>query len=403
MGDFARTTVDGSGSYRFELPPGSYRLIPRADVNGFGSPSSPVVQVEAGKTVVQDLTIPEDRENQTSLVIQVQEQGGAPAPRATVQVRSTQADMRFGMFLQTDELGRTTIDRPQGDLPLTVEVRAQRGGRAGTAQATRDQQQVLVTLLPGGRLEGHVTGAPAQGTYQVALSTDGESSDMFIIGDGDGQTFAGERFVLDEVPTGATRVAVKTSDGRRGEARVKVESGQTAQVTIALAAAARLLGRVTDESGKPLADVMAFLDRGATAQTGGDGRFAFDDVAPGEHTLGAYVSPATTVKARTVTVAEGQALDAGDLVASPLKAQPGEVGLFVRGDSASVTVMMVVPGSPSEQAGIFVGDQLLDIDGSPVTGAADARVRLRGAPGSQVVLRTSRQGTTRVVTIVRAT
>ena len=400
-GDFARGPVDSGGNYRFELPPGSYRIFLRlGDGMSFGGPQAPVVQVEAGKTAVQDLALPEEREDQTTVVIQVLETGGAPAPRALVQVHSGQTDLRFSMFLQADEQGRATLQRPLGDLPSTLEVRAQRGGRVGTAQATRDQQQINVTLQPGGRVEGHLAGAPAQGTFEVKVTADGDGSDVFS--DGDSQTFSGERFVLDDVAAGQSRISVKTGDGRRGEAHASVQTGQTAQVEVALAPAARITGRVTDESGKPLADATVFADRAHLEHTGSDGRFTLEDLAPGEHSVTVYVSPTTTVKGQTVTLAEGQALDVGDLVASAVKAGPGEVGLYVRGDSGGVSVMMVIAGSPAEQAGVFVGDTLLDIDGKPVTGAADARMRLRGAPGSQVIVRTSRQGTTKVVTIVRA-
>jgi hypothetical protein len=344
--------------------------------------------------------MPEEREDQTTVVIQVLETGGAPAPRAEVQVGSGQPDQRFRMFLMADEQGRATLQRPLGDLPLTLEVRAQRGGRVGIAQATREQHQVSVTLLPGGRIEGHLSGGPAQGSFQVRVSSDGDGSDFF--GDGDGQTFSGDRFVLEDVAAGKSRIAVKTSDGRRGEAHVAVQAGQTTQVEVALAPAAKLSGRVTDETGKPIADATVFADRSLIAHTGGDGRFTLEGLPPGEHSLSVYVSQLTNVKGQTVTLSEGQALDVGDLVASAVKAGPGEVGLYVRGDSSGVSVMLVIPGSPAEQAGVFVGDTLLDIDGKPVTGAADARVRLRGAPGSQVIVRTSRQGTTRVVTVVRA-
>jgi carboxyl-terminal processing protease len=105
---------------------------------------------------------------------------------------------------------------------------------------------------------------------------------------------------------------------------------------------------------------------------------------------------------QTVTVAEGQVLDVGDLVLSPLRPPPGSVGAMVRQEGAQLVIDRVIAESPAESAGLLAGDVLLTVDGAPVVSPGEAFQRLRGAPGSTVVLTVRRAGSERSISITRA-
>lgn len=77
------------------------------------------------------------------------------------------------------------------------------------------------------------------------------------------------------------------------------------------------------------------------------------------------------------------------------------VGLRLDQRGGGATVVAALPNSPAEQAGLRTGDQLLGIDGTPVTRGATAR--LRGEAGTSVQLRVHRPGVSQPfdVTLVR--
>jgi carboxyl-terminal processing protease len=66
--------------------------------------------------------------------------------------------------------------------------------------------------------------------------------------------------------------------------------------------------------------------------------------------------------------------------------------LTIRGDQ--LTVISPLPDSPAERAGILPGDRILEIDGTPTRDQTllEASRRLRGAPGTKIVLRILREG-----------
>jgi len=73
----------------------------------------------------------------------------------------------------------------------------------------------------------------------------------------------------------------------------------------------------------------------------------------------------------------------------------GGVGVEVDFGVEFVTVVAVFEGSPAERAGVRPGDRILAIDHLSVRGKTDRDLvrRMRGAPGSKVLLSISRQGT----------
>jgi S1-C subfamily serine protease len=139
------------------------------------------------------------------------------------------------------------------------------------------------------------------------------------------------------------------------------------------------------------------------AITGADGQFSLESVEPGEYTLVTAMGLDREPASRPVTLAEGQALDVGEIPVRPRPLIPGTIGAeLVPDDDGQLLIVGVMPGSPAEKAGLLEGDVLLSVDGAPVTGPKQAMLRLNGAPSTSVVLTVRREGTEQSISVVRA-
>ncbi len=72
----------------------------------------------------------------------------------------------------------------------------------------------------------------------------------------------------------------------------------------------------------------------------------------------------------------------------------GGIGVELTRRHNTVTVITAIDGTPAQKAGVEPGDQILEIDGSSTAEMVpiDAAIRLRGGPGTQVVLKVARNG-----------
>ena len=387
--DAGGIAIDSSGVYVASLPAGSYSV--GVTGSGAGSRGRTFVTVEAGKTAVQDLGWADAAEDAHGFGGAVLEPDGTPSPGALV-------EMRGGSFVfatAADEQGAFHVDRPRGDLPDSFEVLAVNGGRSGSASVVAQQAEVTVRLRPAATLRGHLAGGATE-SFRVELTPSGSR-----LGGRQLLEFTGDRFELRDLPGLPARVVVTTRDGRTAALDVPLSPGETREIEVQLQPFARMSGRLIDgATQQPLAGAaIAVEDEDAT--TAADGRFALS--APeGSHTLRAFRQRYRTLS-KEFEVKAGQHLDLGDVAMRPLVADPGTVGMQLRGDSETpVTVVFLIPDSPAEKAGVQLGDQIAAVDGKPVAGVADASQRIQGAPGSPVQLSLRRGGTALSVTILRA-
>jgi putative serine protease PepD len=77
------------------------------------------------------------------------------------------------------------------------------------------------------------------------------------------------------------------------------------------------------------------------------------------------------------------------------------IGAKVRTDDAEAAIIdSVEPGTPAEDAGIEKGDQILSIDGDPITGGVDLIVSIRShLPGETIQVEFERDGETETVAV----
>jgi membrane-associated protease RseP (regulator of RpoE activity) len=261
---------------------------------------------------------------------------------------------------------------------------------------------VVVKLRPAASIRGRVVranGQPVKGfsLYIQPMSQGGG------IPQGE-REFQGDRFELRDVPAAPVAVMAWTTDGARGETQVTPTYDTPAEVVLTLKSTAGLRGRVVDEAtGEPIADAFVFIEgeRPFNEESGPDGRFLIERLAPGEHTL--RISSGSFRRAvRAVTLVEGQVLDVGDIALAAPSTRSGTIGVFVNQNGNELVLFQVIPGSPAERAGLKMGDTLLAVEGAPVTNGQEANQRLTGAPGSPVVLKVRRAGTEQTVSVVRA-
>jgi PDZ domain/Carboxypeptidase regulatory-like domain len=167
-------------------------------------------------------------------------------------------------------------------------------------------------------------------------------------------------------------------------------------------------GDVVDRDGNPVAGARvavgqapAYLPAGAlplgTTLTDASGHFKLDGIAEGRQTLDAVSSLAGHGRA-AVEIRAGRVADRVHIVLAPNPAEEaiegGNVAVTLgergSGDALEVVVVAVAPSSEAERAGVTPGDVVTGIDGTRPTSMNDARRRLAGRPGSDVVLELGR-------------
>ena len=203
------------------------------------------------------------------------------------------------------------------------------------------------------------------------------------------------------------------------EERVRVET--VAEIELRLRRAGRLRGRVIDgstqnpiagarvelegtlggdDSAVPLVAATVSDDSGSFALSGlGRGPFSLVSGAPGHH--GRITSG--------LTLDEGG--EGAPITIDLTPTDPGEapklelvgIGAVLQGQGDALVIVAVMPAGGAAEAQLGAGDQIVDIDGVPVTelGFAAAIERIRGPEGSVVLLRVRRSGGESDVTVPR--
>jgi membrane-associated protease RseP (regulator of RpoE activity) len=142
------------------------------------------------------------------------------------------------------------------------------------------------------------------------------------------------------------------------------------------------------------------LPRG-TAMTDGQGRFALKGIKPGMHRLeaiAAVVGRGTSARVEVVSgrVTSDVRIELSEAVGDDDALSTGGVAITMgereSGDYLDVVVVQVAEGSEAERGGLSVGDLIVSIDGHEPANMTDARLRLGGPAGSDVVVEVNRDG-----------
>jgi membrane-associated protease RseP (regulator of RpoE activity) len=216
-----------------------------------------------------------------------------------------------------------------------------------------------------------------------------------------------------DVPPGHAKLSVSHPEYAEVESDVEIQtmtrSDRTFEVEpLDLEEPGSIEGEVVDAQGEPVSGARvsvgvapAYLPAGAlprgTAVTDRVGRFTLTGVSPGRRTLEAFSAVSGRGRA-AAEVTSGRVTDRVRIELSPSDGDEtlADAGVAVtlgeRGASgnADVVVVSVAESSEAERVGLAAGDIVRGIDGKPVADMKDARQRLAGRAGTDVLVEVER-------------
>jgi len=370
------------------------------------------VSVPEGGSKELDLVLPAPRPNTKVHVI---DDRRYPVKGAQVTVASLDPTAPSKTTSFTDDRGDAEIARIAG-LKVQIEVRAP--GHAPYRQVHEALATALEVELAQGILVKGVVYAPGGRTSLAGAS-------VVLFGDGGVRRAASDaegRFQFADVPRGDATIEVRapaTAFVRKAIAVAMTGSrAETDLGRIELGAAGIVEGTVVDEKGKGVAGARVARDRAPTwipaggagpgvAITDSTGAFKLLDVAVGEPEIEAYSPDRGRGRSDKVRVDEGRTTPGVKIVLHPSTSAgggddlaPGGVAVTLGEGDGKVLVVAVAAGSEAERAGMLEGDEILAVEGKPVSTMAEARSRLSG-PLTDVIVRVKRAGGERSLRIPR--
>jgi len=358
------------------------------------------IEVPEGGREQMTIRLPAPRD---PLLIAVVDEREGPIESAQVTATSLSPDSLLRSTVFTSMAGQAHIKGARG-LPLRIEARGpSRAPRVITTSGA--EESVRIELDPAERADGEVVaasgGQPIAGA-EVTLYTE--------LGARHATTDARGAFALSELGPGTAALRVRATGfapvdrtltipdtaGRRPHSVARVE--MTAEGIVE--------GDVVDASGAPVPGARVAQDRVPTwllvgsnprglAITDAEGHFRLGELPEGTVTLEAYAPDFGRTQA-SVQIVGGRTTDRVRLLfaqgsndVSP--AEPSSTGsvavtLGETGEPSEVVVVSVVEGSEAERAGLSPGDVVLTIDGVSVHTIEDARARLCGPAGDDVLM-----------------
>jgi hypothetical protein len=315
--------------------------------------------------------------------------------------------MRLTRF--SDGEGAVTIDDALGE---NLRVIAEAPGFARVVQTVAAAPKELKLALKHGVIvEGRVTSVRGRRAVENATVTlQQEGVRKVATTDGDGL------FRLRDIAPGEVKLRVAHPDFADEDVTAHVESTGRADRAfslppIDLSEPGEVEGDVVDERGDRVlgarvlvGEVPSYVPAGKLPRgivlTDVDGHFVLSDVHPGNALISAISSMSGRGSARA-EVSSGHSTRGLRIQLSPHGAEsepvaPGNVAITLgeRGTAPQldVVIVSVAEGSEAEHAGIEPGDLVVAIDGARPSSMSDARLKLSGQPGSDLVIEVSRAG-----------
>jgi protocatechuate 3,4-dioxygenase beta subunit len=397
----ATTADDGSFSFP-TLPADVWVTVARPT-----SPYRPVLRqrvvVPDGKRIEIKLTLPSPR---GEIEISAEDDSSRPVRMAQVSVLSLDPDRPLRETAFTDEGGRAVVKDASG-LPLRVILEAP-GFARWARQFDAAPASIRVEMSSGIAVEGQVTAVRGRRDLagaSVELVAEGHRKSAI--------TSAQGKYRFDDVSPGRVHLTVSHPEYARVELDVNVTSTGRADRAfdvepIDLPDAGSVEGRVVDSSGTPVAGArvglgvvdtvvpVAVLSASASVLTRADGTFLLEHAPPGKVAVEAY-SAATGRGRVTVVVDAGRTTSDVTIRLQPsAEAEPTATGgvaitLGAPQSGGGAVVVQVAPGSEAEHAGLVRGDVIELIDRAPASSVGDARQKLAGPEGSDVVIAVRRE------------
>jgi protocatechuate 3,4-dioxygenase beta subunit len=425
--DEGRFIVEGVavGEYRITAQRGWTDTI-RAPGQSDDDTAGERVEVRAGEVAEVALVVESQNGRITGRVV---DEGGEPvadafvsATRESDSAAATQGSGRgrarwssWGRKpVLTDDDGRFELPELAEQGRYTIHATRKGGGEA-LAEQVAVGSEVELAIGATGVLAGMVVleGGGAPRRFQISASdrtTGVRENDRFLLTDG--------KWRLESLPPGTYEVAVDASEGN---AKLTVELAEGAERTdleLVLTPRITVRGRLVDgQTGEPVAGLkvsvrgeaggMRFGDMGKADQpdiSDAQGNVVVEDAPTGKVSL--MITPPgftendygwTWIPRRLPPEPSEQ--DLGDIELFKDRVGPGkeagDIGFKVKErepgiepEDARQVVAFVRPGGPAAAAGLAVGDEIVAVDGKPVTGTDAHRFDklVRVLPGTKVIL-----------------
>lgn len=366
--------------------------------------------MKEGEQKELEIKLPKVRE---SVRIRVKDEDDNPLSNAQVTVASLSPKAYLRRTRFTEESGEAEFADAEG-LPLQIEVSLP--GRAPlTLELDAAPAEIAIELARGVTVVGRVTtrrGFDPLDKAEVSLHMKGAT--LRARTDGEGQ------FQLDDVSEGPARMTFSREGHVSTEREVTIQRPRHNEPfeieEVDLPEAGSVEGEVVDARGNPVAGariaqgkVPVYLP-GGRAQSGlatsdRHGHFELGNLPEGELLLEAYSAEEGRGQAK-VEVRAGRVTDRVRIVLAAHESSAGESdnhdlatgGVAVTLGERDVTggvhviVIQVAQGSEAERAGLLEGDRIVTIDEKAVTSMQEARAKLSGPLGEDVILRIEREG-----------
>lgn len=367
--------------------------------------------------VRKEITLGEGERKELELVL--------PAPREPVEVRVvdergfplenaqiTALSLTVGVPLRTTRFtrGDGVVQIPDA-AGLDLRLEASLSGRALRSETfEKVGRELRVTLGKAASLEGEVVAHRGHDKVEGALVTvtlGGIARSARTSEDG--------RYLIPGLPAGKGRLSIQAPGFARAERAVVVAEPDGERPSVAerieLMEGGEVEGEVVDQQGDPVVGarvaqgvVPAFLPLGAlppgVVVTDARGRFKLGELPEGNVVIEAFAAGRGRGRATDVQVRPGRPLQGLRIVLDTETSQREPAGtggvavtLAERGEGPHAVIYLraVAAGSEAERAGLEVEDELLRIDDAPPRDLEDARTRLSGPVGEDVVLRVRRR------------
>jgi protocatechuate 3,4-dioxygenase beta subunit len=406
----ARTASDGS--FGFAAVPSDVVLLVSPDDEGSPVEMRAQVSIPEGGKRSLTLQLPAARD---PLPVRVRDDRGYPV--ATAQITATSLDpasaLRETVF--SNAQGEAVLPRAKG-LPLRAEVTAP-GHAPATLHGDASTASLDAVLSPGESASGLVRSTRGEpiADAEVVLYTD--------LGARRTRTSADGMFALTDLAAGTARLAVRAVGFAGTSHDVAVQSNGGLRPTTLdrteLAPGGAVEGVVLDARGDPIAGarvaqglVPTYLAVGSSpagvAVTDAHGRFRLADLPEGSVTLEAFAADLGRARA-DVRVAPGETtrdvrfslFAEAERTHEPATAGSLAITLGESSDPPAVVVVAVAEGSEAERSGIAPGDVVVSVGSEAVSSMTDARARMSGPLGDDVLLTVRRPAGTETLRVPR--
>jgi Carboxypeptidase regulatory-like domain/PDZ domain len=408
----ATASTDGSGHFTIhDLPPGKARVEARAP--GF-APSAALEAESAPDARELVLTLRPAR----VLRGRVLAPDGRPLAGANVVARRPGSNLESPVVTTAADGSFELGGLDAG--PHDLEAMAEGYASAYKGKVSAPAEGIELRLQANGGMAGVVSDAGGKpvADFQVrwqpillAGDAPGRSGELRILA-------ADGAFRVEALAPGAYDLAIAAPGFAPAERRVTVAAGALADASVRLGAGATLFGRIVGDDGAAVAGAKVSVmtgHEGDEIQSDRDGRFTFDDVAPGRRSLDVDHPEYVTHSESGIVLRAGERRE---VTVTLTRLKPGEaarpgahpmeiagIGAVLRLGEDGVVLADVVAGGPAERAGLTRGDLVLRVEGEAVEGRTlgDITEDIRGVVGTAVRLEVLHAGQRQVFDVVRGT